>query len=118
MAKILTGRKILIVEDDYLLAQVLADMLEEAGADIIGTVGWLAEALAIATDRQTQFDTAILDINLHEQETYAVADLLTERGVKVLFCTGYSTIRAEYQHYPRCIKPFRVQALLAALVKE
>jgi CheY-like chemotaxis protein len=113
----LAGRKILVVEDDDMIAQVIVDLLEDAGATIIGPVGTLEQAMVAATDTSLACDSAILDINLHGIASYSVADALTARHVRVVFATGYGKqgIDAAYQHYPHCTKPFTWQALLSAL---
>ena len=114
----LEGRKILIVEDDYMVAQLLADMLEEAGAQVVGPFGWLEEALVVANDEEANFDSALLDVDLHGKQSYPVADALSARNVKVIFCTGYDGggVAEDYRSYPHCTKPFGLQALLAQLL--
>jgi DNA-binding response OmpR family regulator len=114
----LEGRKILIVEDDYMVAQLLTDMLEEAGAQVVGPFGWLEEALRVANDEAATFDSAILDVDLHGKQSYPVADALAARNVKVIFCTGYDGggVAEDYRSYPHCTKPFGMQALLAELL--
>lgn len=113
----LTGRKILVVEDDYMIAQVIIGLLEDAGATVIGPVGTIEDAMITATDASVAIDSAILDINLHGIASYSVADALSARQVRVVFATGYGkqSIDAPYQHYPHCTKPFTWQALLSAL---
>ena len=107
----------MVVEDDYLMAQLLVDLLEDAGASIVGPFGWVHEALSVAANRDIAFDSAVLDISLHGHKSYPIADVLTERGIKVVFSTGYGSgaIDERYLHYPQCTKPYRVQAILAAL---
>lgn len=113
----LAGRKILVVEDDYLIAQVIVGLLEDAGATVIGPLGTIEDAMTMATDTSVAVDSAILDINLHGLASYSVADALSARHVRVIFATGYGKqgIDAPYQHYPHCTKPFTWQALLSAL---
>jgi CheY-like chemotaxis protein len=113
----LTGRRILVVEDDYLVALVLVEMLEEAGAQVVGPVGWLEEAIALIQDGGEVFDAAILDVNLHGRKSYPIADALIARSVGFVFATGYGSgaLDGKYQSYPRCEKPFHSDALLAAL---
>lgn len=113
----LAGRKILLVEDDFLIAQVIVDLLEDAGATVIGPLGTIEDALTAAADSSLTVDSAILDINLHGLASYTVADALNARNVRVVFATGYGKqgIEASYQHYPSCTKPFTWQALLSAL---
>lgn len=118
-ASALNGRRILIVEDDYLVAQALVELLEEAGAEIIGPIGWLEEALVLIEDEHRELDAAVLDVNLHGKKSYPIADALAARAVKFIFATGYSAdgIEGQYQQYPRCEKPIDLSALLAAMNK-
>lgn len=67
---------ILAVEGDYLVALDLAEMLEEAGAQIVGPVGWLEEAIAMIQDGGEAFDSAILDVHRHGRASYPIADAL------------------------------------------
>ncbi len=114
----LEGRLILIVEDDYLVAQALVDLLDDAGAEVVGPIGWIDEALAYVEDDSHKLDGAVLDINLHGKKSYPVADALAARSVGFVFSTGYdgSVIEDKYRHHPRCEKPFRPATLIAALL--
>jgi CheY-like chemotaxis protein len=111
------GRRILIVEDDYIIAQVLVDLFETAGAQVIGPAGRIDEAIALIEGDRQQIDAAVLDINLHGKKSYPVADALAARSVKFVFATGYDSgvIEDKYRGYPRCEKPFSWPALVAAL---
>ena len=113
----LRGRRILVVEDDFLVAQVVVDILEEAGAVVIGPIGWVEEALAFIAGNDAAFDGAVLDVNLHGATSYPIADALAAINVRFVFTTGYGTgaLNAAYGGYPRCQKPFSQSALLAAL---
>jgi len=114
-AAILPGRRILIVEDDYLLAQILADFLEQAEIEVIGPVGSLDEALALVENDPGSFDGAILDINLHGSKSYPIADALAARSIPFLFATGYGrdALEGRYRDHPRCEKPFDQATLLS-----
>lgn len=113
----LAGRRILIVEDDYLLGQVLVEVLADAGAEVLGPIGWVDEAVAFIEDDSHELDGAVLDINLHGKKSYPVADALTVRSVGFVFATGYGAgvIEDRYRGHPRCEKPFSPPALIAAL---
>ncbi|MBV9655464.1 MAG: response regulator [Acetobacteraceae bacterium] len=113
----LPGRHILVIEDDFLVGQVICEMLEEEGATVLGPIGWLEEARAFIEDHVGDFDSVLLDINLHGQKSYALAEVLTERGVGFVFMTGYSghTLEGPYRSFPRCEKPVRRSTLLAAI---
>jgi CheY-like chemotaxis protein len=116
-AHLLQGRRILVVEDEYLVAEVLTQMLEDAGATVLGPIGWRDEALTFIRSDGPAFDVAVLDINLHGQPSYPIADALIERGIDFVFTTGYGgdALNEAYRGYPRCMKPFDQQALFAAL---
>jgi two-component SAPR family response regulator len=115
--KQLEGRKILVVEDEFLVAMTLSEILEEAGAIVAGPFGRLSEALAFVETEGSSLDGAVLDVTLHGQTSYPIADVLIAHGVKFVFATGYDTraLDATYRGYPRCEKPYRPEALLTAL---
>jgi CheY-like chemotaxis protein len=114
----LENKTILIVEDDYLIGGVLSDLLRDAGATILGPIGWIDEAVAYACDERHVCDAAILDINLHGAPSYPVADALIARQIRVVFATGYGPggIEPSYRHHAFCTKPYSREALLTALV--
>ncbi|MDR6529542.1 CheY-like chemotaxis protein [Caulobacter rhizosphaerae] len=103
--------RILVVEDEYLLADDLADALTALGAQVIGPVGVLAEALALA--ETAPINGAILDINLHGQMVFPLADVLAAKGVPYVFATGYGqeSLPEAYQGVPTLSKPVNAQAL-------
>uniref|UniRef100_UPI0035C9BD82 response regulator n=1 Tax=uncultured Sphingomonas sp. TaxID=158754 RepID=UPI0035C9BD82 len=82
------GLRVLVVEDEPMIAMVVEDTIELMGYQVVGPVALLEEALALATSGE--FDCAILDINIRGGKSYAVADLLLKRGCPFLFTTGYS----------------------------
>jgi CheY-like chemotaxis protein len=112
----LTGYRVLVVEDEYFIADDLRIALERCGAKVIGPVGRLAEA-ATLLEGDVLIDLAVLDIDLHGEKAYGLAEMLRERGVPLVFATGYGAdaIPAAYAAVPRWEKPYPYQALLAAL---
>ena len=80
-------RRVLVVEDEYLIRMLLEDMLADLGYDVAAAVGSIAEASEHAT--KDGFGIAILDVNLDGQEIYPVADILAKRGLPYVFVTGY-----------------------------
>lgn len=113
----LDGRKILVVEDDYLEALALAEVLQAAGADVIGPVSEIQEALSFV-EKVNDIDAAILDVDLHGQKSYPVAQALAARQIRFVFATGYGeeAIDQAYRAYPRLQKPFDERALVNVLV--
>ncbi|WP_267394585.1 MULTISPECIES: response regulator [unclassified Sphingomonas] len=112
----LRGCRILVAEDEYLLADDLTSALAEVGAVVVGPAPSLAAALRlIATE--PPLDGAVLDINLAGEVVYPVADLLIERGVRLVFATGYdaSAILTRYAGIPRCEKPVSMRKLAQAI---
>ena len=103
----LQGRCVLVVEDEYIIAAELAQLLEEAGADVIGPVGTVADALNLIASNRNRIDGALLDINLHGERVYPVADALSEAGVGFVFLSGYDAmlLPKTYERVPRCEKP-------------
>ena len=113
----LNGRRILVIEDDYLIAETLAEVLAAAGAIVTGPFGTAGEAHAALTQPGLSLDAAVLDIDLHGQKSYAVADAMIRRGIPFVLTTGYdeNAVDAAYRHHPRCEKPVTSRAILAAL---
>ncbi len=112
----LSGRRVLVVEDEFFVADDLVQALTRLGAEVLGPVPTRDEALDLLAAAEP-IDLAVLDINLEDEAVYPVADLLSEQGVPFLFATGYSRalVPAQYQHVPRWEKPFDPQALVQAL---
>ncbi|MGU3540569.1 response regulator [Methylobacterium sp. A54F] len=106
MPNALAGRRVLLVEDEYFIADDMRRALEERGAEVLGPVGSVDTALALIAETP-RIDGAVLDINLRDVMAYPVADRLRERGVPFLFATGYerSTIPARYADVRHCEKP-------------
>ena len=102
----LAGRRILLVEDEYFIADDMVGYFESRGADVIGPVASVRGALDLlaSTDK---LDAAILDVNLLGELAYPVADALLERGVPFIFATGYdgAVIPSRYAGVRRCEKP-------------
>jgi CheY-like chemotaxis protein len=83
----LEGKRILVIEDEALVAVMIEDMLAEAGATVIGPATSVTAGLALA-DLET-IDAAVLDVNLRGERIDAVAELLRRRAVPIVFATGY-----------------------------
>ncbi|CAN7647253.1 response regulator [Phenylobacterium sp. LjRoot225] len=111
----LSGRRVLVVEDEMLVALLLQDMLADLGCVVIGPAASVDEALSLI---ETQFlDTAVLDVNLSGQMSYPVADALLIRHVPFVFSTGYSSNRLQegYRTQRAVQKPYHMTELRNAL---
>lgn len=112
----LLGCRVLVVEDEYLIADELRCELEGAGAEVVGPIGHLAPAMEIAGADEA-IDAAVLDLNLGGAEVLPLADLLIGRGVPVVFATGYDaeSLPSRFADVPTCGKPVSFLTLVAAL---
>ena len=110
----LAGLRLLIVEDEMLLAMLLQDILEELGC-IVVKAGRLAKAVELA--RTNSFDGAILDVNLAGEEVYPVAKILKRRSIPFIFTTGYQKeiVPAEYRDLLVLAKPYLPENVEKAL---
>jgi CheY-like chemotaxis protein len=104
----LQGARILLVEDEALVAMLLEDMLADNGCEVVATAPRLAEALAHVKDTDLKFDLAILDLNLAGENTFSVAQALKDRGTPFVFATGYGAggLPPEWRDRPTLQKPF------------
>ena len=112
---VLRGKRILIVEDEPIIAMTLEDMLLDAGCAIVGPAHRVGTALALA--RTEAIDAAVLDVNLDGGTSYPVADELVRRGIPCLFATGYGTegLDARYAAFVLLAKPYREDQVKTAL---
>jgi DNA-binding LytR/AlgR family response regulator len=102
----LAGRQILVVEDEWLIAQELRALLQEQRAAVIGPVATLGETLSLIEGTQ-KIDAAILDIKLQDGDVFPAAKRLDDRGVPILFHSGYTaaTLTPRFANYPVLSKP-------------
>lgn len=116
---LLRDRRVLVVEDEYMLADTMERGLRKAGATVLGPVPSVAQALALLA-AEPDIDAAVLDINLDGERVFPVADALAARGVPFLFTTGYdaSDLPAAYAGVTRCGKPVDVAAVVRALAAD
>jgi CheY-like chemotaxis protein len=103
----LTGKCILAVEDEAMLAMALEDMLADLGAIVLGPVSSIAKAAALLRSDSRPVHAAVLDIHLGTEFAYPVAEELTKRGVPFMFLTGYGQagLEAPYGNVPTLVKP-------------
>src|SRR5579883_689484 len=103
--------RVLVVEDEALIAMLMEDMLADLGCEVLTTVGQIDEALAVA--RSESFDFAFVDVNLNGVPSYPVAAALKERDIPFAFVTGYGAGGTDPAHGDVAVlqKPFRAQDL-------
>jgi DNA-binding response OmpR family regulator len=113
----LEGLRILVVEDDFLLAETVVRALDRAGCVVIGPAGPCDRAVELAG--RSDVDVALLDINLHGEHCYSAAWLLLERKVPFAFMTAYSRsyIPSELASVAVLAKPFDETELLTMVAK-
>ncbi|MEA2739023.1 MAG: hypothetical protein QOH05_2330 [Acetobacteraceae bacterium] len=116
----LVGKRVLIVEDEMLVALLIEDFLAELGCSTVGPCGSVAMALdAIQTE---VFDMAVLDVNLGGEKVYPVAEVLAQRHIPFLFLSGYGdeAIPPDRAEWKVCAKPFRgddLASLMSAVLE-
>src|SRR5438477_10424078 len=94
------GPRVLVVEDEYLVASMLEEVLVEAGFVVVGPVPRLPEAVVAAG--KLEIDVALLDVNLAGQRVFPVAEALERRAIPFIFMTGYGshTLPPQYKDRP------------------
>ena len=112
----IAARRILVVEDEYLIAADLARQLEAAGVEVLGPVPTVAAALDLLA-RTSDVDGAVLDVNLRGENVLPVAATIRERGIPFVFATGYDKLAlpGEYAGSRWCQKPVDVSQVLTLL---
>ena len=108
--------RVLVVEDEYYLADDLRRELERAGAAILGPVGTVRRALAVLDEDEAP-DAAVLDINLRDETVWPVAEALEVRGIAFVFATGYGEdiLPERFRSVPFFHKPVDSKALIETL---
>ena len=108
-------RSVLIVEDEPLVAMLVADFLEELGCTVAAQASSVEDGLARLKD--TVFDIAILDVNLRGQPVWPIADALQELGRPFVLATGYdgNQTKGRYPQAPILNKPYDLQSLRQSL---
>jgi CheY-like chemotaxis protein len=113
----LLGCRVLVVEDEVLVAWALEDMLTALGCGVIGPAARVDQALAMVA--AGSIDVAVLDVNLNGQKSYSVADALVAQGVPFVFSTGYhkDSMADGYRDSPMLQKPYEQAELGNILAK-
>jgi CheY-like chemotaxis protein len=84
--------RIVVVEDEAMIAMMIEDMLEDMGCVVAGSFGDLGSAMRWVSGHEGDFDAALLDVNLGGETVFPVADLLHEQGKPFGFVTSYTNI--------------------------
>lgn len=110
-SRLLAGLRLLVVEDDAMLAMALDLTLSNLGCDVVGVASSLGEAVPLACE--AAIDGAILDVNLAGEKVYPVADILAARKIPFVFTTGYgrACLRDRDRARPVLQKPYDPEAL-------
>ncbi|RYF36877.1 MAG: response regulator, partial [Cytophagaceae bacterium] len=114
----LEGRRVLVVENEWLIAEELCRVLTNEGAHVIGPAASMDQALALIAE--CKVDAAVLDIHLgNGPNVYSLAELLQAREVPFIFATGYEAlcIRPDFASVPHLIKPF-VPSMISRILAE
>jgi CheY-like chemotaxis protein len=108
--------RVLLIEDEALVAMMIQECLAEFGYQVLGPIGTASEAAARARDGQ--FEAAVLDINLGDGAVYPIADLLAARGVPFVFVTGYDadSVEPRFRKIPVLQKPIEREVLRRVFV--
>lgn len=111
------GTRVLIVEDDSIIAMTAEDMLDEVGCKTAAVAATLTEAMARVID--TEFDVVLLDLNLKDELSLPVAALLRKNGKPFIFATGYDGVPANsgFADAPFISKPYRMDQLAAMIAR-
>jgi len=112
---LLRGRRVLVVEDEVLVSITIENWLAEFGCEIVAVASLLPEA--IEKMNNSDFDIAVLDVNLAGERSYPIAEALTERGIPFIVATGYAAeaLPESMRRSPTLQKPFDKIGLKASL---
>jgi CheY-like chemotaxis protein len=113
---VLTGVRVLVVEDEAAISMLLEDMLLDFGCSVVGPAARLSTALEMAS--QEIFEVAILDVNVAGEPIYPVAEAIAQRDLPLVFSTGYggAGIREPFRDRPVVQKPFSQADLKRTLI--
>ena len=117
MTEFLSGRRVLVVEDEMMVLLNIESMLADLGCEAISVAATVEAALALVIAER--FDCAMLDVNLGGQTSHPIADALVARSIPFVFSTGYSEdrIAVRFGDRPVLKKPYSDEELAAALVR-
>jgi len=117
MNNLVSARRVLVVEDEVMVAWAVEDMLTGLGYTVVGPAARVDQALSLIENGSV--DAAVLDINLNGEKSYPVADALIARGVPFIFSTGYNktSVHTGYLGYTTLQKPLDGSILEKALAE-
>ena len=110
------AKRILVVEDEYFLADDCASLIREAGFDIVGPLASVEEALELVSSGEV-FDGALLDVNLQGSAVFPLMDILVDRDLPVAVYTGYPELPEKYSRLALFLKPDQVRLAVNYLSK-
>ena len=118
MTHALQGRRVLVIEDESLVAMLLETILDDMGCAVVGPESNIDDGLRAATT-EASLDAALLDVNVAGREVFPVAEALKARGVPFVFSTGYGEagLPEHWRGHPTIQKPFTEAAIRDALMK-
>lgn len=111
----LQGKRILLVEDEIIIAMMLEDMVAKIDGIAVGPATSLQAGMEMA--RSETFDAAVLDVNLGDGSSAAIADLLAERRIPFILATGYGATTANAHNVPILQKPYMLRDLEQAFAQ-
>ena len=116
MTNALQGRRVLVIEDESLVAMLLETILEDMGCTVVGPESNIDDGLIAATT-EASLDAALLDVNVAGREVFPVAEALRARGVPFVFSTGYGEagLEDQWRGRPTLQKPFTEAAVEQAI---
>jgi CheY-like chemotaxis protein len=104
--RVLSCQRILVAEDEYLIAMDLVEVLEALGAEVIGPIGNVSEGSSLIA--LEKIHAAVLDVNLQGELVFPLADALAEQAIPFVFATGYNdgSIPSRFDQIERFAKPY------------
>lgn len=112
---LLTGKLVMVAEDELLISMLIEDVLADAGCLVVGPFSNVSDALAAAKD--ALIDVALLDVNLRGEMIYPAAEALAARGIPFLLLSGYGrdAVPPNHPDWEACAKPFKTAELTKML---
>lgn len=118
MTQALQDRRVLVIEDESLVAMLLETVLEDLGCTPVGPASSVDEGLRLI-ESETTLDAALLDVNVAGRQVFPAAEALKARGVPFVFSTGYGEggLPDDWRGHPTIQKPFTEATVRDALMR-